>query len=261
MKQIKIYQLCLRIILFVTLITMTIGCSNGRFECIHTAGSKEEEFRKIEGFHSIKIYDNFDVDIVTDSSLTTSSGSPEMKISVRTLDYLLPNIESIIIDSVLILRNNNSCGWIRNPTERIHAKIQINGLIRGITLLGTSKITSCQKIYTKKLSIEHFSKSKSFLDISTTELNFFSKESGDIDIQGYSAIVVLTLLDLGTANTGNLTGDYVYVYHYCMRDCHVKPVKELITYTFNEGNTYYHNIPWKLSQKNLGGSGKMLFFQ
>src|SRR5687768_11370858 len=104
----------LPVILFLSLCTLH-GCKKGSCD----SGSFVLEERGITAIREIILYDHINLVIYQDST---------EKLMVDAGEHMQGDIETFVAGHVLTLRNNSSCNWLRDPSEKITVTIYTKDL-------------------------------------------------------------------------------------------------------------------------------------
>jgi len=232
------------ILLVVCIAFFTSGC--GKEGCLKNAGAVKSTVRELDLFREIKLYDKIDVVLTQDSV---------QMVRVETGDNMLPNIETTVIDSVLTVRDNSSCKWVRNLDEKITVYISTSKL-RQIIYHGAGNITSTNTFKADEFTIdspEGLGAINLKLDCRQTNI-LIRMNAADIILQGKSARTSVYCAVSGSVNLRDFVSDYVTIDHRSVRDSWVNVVTTLDARILYKGNLYYKgNPPWIDSVYNSSG--------
>lgn len=238
------------IITSIALLALASSCKKSPL----TNGKVITETREISAFDTLYLYDNIDVTLVC---------SDTYKIEITTGENLIPNIISEADGERLLLRNDNTCNWLRSYDIPLEARIYYN-----------SKISSIIYESVGDLSSETY--------ISDDTLSTFNLKvedgSGNIDIKVNCDDLYLTILS-GTNETsigGNASYAYIYqrglgpidfleipcvkadVYSYRSNNIYVNCSDNLNANIYDIGNIYYKGNPEIKSYISPDAKGKLI---
>lgn len=202
-------------------------------------------------FYELEVGDRFSVVLKQDTSQ-----SP--KVVIKGGKNVIKNIAVGVNNGKLDIRDRNVCNWTRDFSKKIHLEITCKNL-HGITIKDACEVTQTDTLISDSVVVFQRSTGKVNLtfDIYGT-LDVNHEGFGEVNLAGYAAIFVPVMFDAGKLYAQNLTGDYVFSYHYGINDLHVRPYKALFAFVGNKGNTYYYQEPVETPlQITRNGDGKV----
>jgi hypothetical protein len=222
------------------------SCKKGH---LHGVGKMIIETRYPHAFHSVNISDNISVNFYF-------SESEEKRLVIQGGELLLPNVKTIVKDSILYLSNENKWNWIRNYSK---SNININIYTDQIQYI---KYNGYKDIYffdTLKVTTFEFETSggmgKIDVKLSAENTSFIiHKGSPDLYISGNSQDFYLYNNAHGKVNALDFNVQDLKVHVKSTADCYVAPHSTIGATIEYLGNVYYKNNPqilW-LVEKHTG---------
>lgn len=115
-------------------------------DCITSAGSMRQEERALPGFHTVELVDR--VDLLLEQRASNA-------VAVEAGLNLIGQVVTEVKDSVLYVRNDNRCNWVRSFKPRITVKVPI-GAIRKLVLRGTGNISCADTLVRDRFELEQW---------------------------------------------------------------------------------------------------------
>jgi hypothetical protein len=236
----------LRLILFAGLIIFNLSCA--KTDCLSGAGKHMTKSRNLEPFKNIQIYSYFNVYLKQDTI---------NKIAIEAGEKEVENIETSITDSTLIIKDLNTCQFIKGYAEK---KLYISvDTLTTLVIHDGINLYSIDTIKQKELSIRFLS------DIGFCDLTFDGGNldfevwysSGDFILRGKTESLYLNINELSFADASTLEAGSCYVYNNSMGDARVKTNGLLQVLLENSGNVYYSGFPSEIQLLEKTGSGKL----
>lgn len=224
-------------------------------DCFDTVEQQRPEYISLEKFSEIEAGQNFSVTLIQD---TTREHFIQMQSSGGKYDGITYRIE----DGILKLHDAKTCDWSRSYEERLEVLINVPGL-REARLYGDASLFCRDTIrlhdQDTEFKIRHQSTNTAEWKLQTFRLVTDHYGLGTMKLVGYAAILTPNMYDGGKLDATALQGDYIFVYHYGINDCLVKPYKILEVNRYNRGNTCYYADPVEGPVKVMGtGSGSVV---
>jgi hypothetical protein len=203
--------------------------------CIESSGTVISSDRVVAPFEEIDLNDNINL-------IITQSG--EGSVRVEAGQNIQPNISTRVENGVLIIKNDGSCDWLRNPNEKINVYVTLPVLKR-LDYDGSGSVNSTSSIQADSIMIY------SYLGAGDINLQLNAKHT-TVHLQGQNADVTLhgksdycyTLIhprsSIYFSDFEVKTMDMVYV---GVRDAYVNVTETLNAYVCHLGNIYYKGNP------------------
>ena len=227
-----------KIILLVSLIFISIGCSNPS-ECIEATGSIITKGFTVPDFDKIIVHQGISL-VITEGSI--------YKVEVKTGENLMSNIEVSVVDGMLTLKDNTTCNWVReygntivyvtapNVTE-LHSKTE-----KIITSNGNLTFPIL-KLFSTDLS--NGAGTGDFnLQIINSQIIIDNNNVSRYYISGQTDNLVIGFHDgNGRFEGQNLKAKTVYIFHRGSNDIIVKPTESITGKMVSTGNVILKNNP------------------
>jgi len=219
-------------------------------DCLMSTGEVKKESRPVDSFHYIEIHDDVNVFLTQDSSLNL--------IEVEAGENLLPGISTRIDSGHLVIRNENTCDWVRSFDVPVNIYITFSALdsivfraAGNVTFTNTWKRDSIQFDIWEgagdiNLKLDVF-KSRVYVHYGVTTVN----------LSGSSQVSYISNKGYGPVNAYDLWTNFTYLGTHSPNDCFVYVAGELGATINNIGNVYYKGHPHSVSQE-LTSSGKLI---
>lgn len=255
---------------FISLIAvMLTGCSKDNGVCFSNSGPVKIQQRVIsETYNQLDVQNNVNV-IFTDSMPGT--------LQVECGSKLSGGITTNVQDSILYIRNNNICNWLRNYETPINVYVpkrsRINdtssAFVRAIYYNGSGNITSQGPLNSDSIRIE-LSGGGGSVNISLDSVlkGDFSILNGtaDIILSGNCREVYVYSASYGRFDGRDLITKWTHITTYSPNDCYVRVEKfppnvtALLDLRIRSiGNIYYKSSYDQLViQQDITGSGKLI---
>jgi len=236
-------------LLFILLLAS--GCGKTGVDCFTNTGEVIMEQRDLASFDSIELYDNVDLFI---------SQSAEYKVVVEAGENIISGIETTVENRLLVIRNTNSCNWVRSYNKPISVYIYIPYLWR-IYYNSSGNVTSLTTFKVDSLKLEAWGGCGSInLDLDL-KLGYFFLQQGtsDIHLKGKCGIVSMYTGDFGFLDAREMYSGFVFVSSKSSNDCYVQVHQGLDATIESIGNIYYTGDPKEIQTK-INGSGKVIHF-
>jgi hypothetical protein len=220
--------------------------------CVKSTGKVVREQRPGLPFHYIEVHDNINLFLTSD---TTSN-----EIIVEAGENLVAGILTSIDSGRLVLRNENSCDWLRSFEVPVNVYIRYMGLDSLITYAAGN--ISCTNAWTHDSAyvnvIEGAGNIDLLLEVSTSTLQI-RYGTVRMDVSGYSGVTFISSSGYGPFHAENLESKFTYVYTFSPNDVFVFANEQLGVEIANIGDVYYTGNPKDIDLNAYGG-GKLKEF-
>jgi hypothetical protein len=226
------------------------GCRKSVWpDCVQSAGKMETVIRYPGYFKAVKLYDNIDLHLIP-------SGSEELELEAGS--NLLDKIETYVEeDSVLVIRNNSSCNWVRSYGKPIRVNLKYREL-RSIEYRSIGNVTCADTLRQDSLRIDIREGAGNIsLDVHTLkcEVNLHYG-TADIEITGISNQGYYYQLGAGKIDCSGLKAEQVYLRNWGSNNMFVWATKYLSVEIRGLGDVYYLGSP--TINSSLFGEGRLL---
>ncbi|MBL7110706.1 MAG: DUF2807 domain-containing protein [Bacteroidales bacterium] len=243
-------NICWLIPFAITLLT-AIGCGKTGVDCLTNTGEIILQERDLNAFDSIEVHDYVNLFISQDSSY---------KVTVEAGINIIAGIETTVENNQLVVRNTNTCNWVRNYTKPINVYISTPSLWK-INYKSSGNITSLNTMKTDSLKLEVWGGcGRIDLDLDLY-LGFFYLQLGtaDIHLSGTCGIASMYTGDFGLLDARNLMSGFVFISNKSSNDCYVQVYQELNATIQSIGNIYYTGNPKEI-HTTINGAGGVIPF-
>lgn len=200
-------------------------------DCFQKAGELHLEWRELPAYDRIEIRDNIQVVLVQ---------SDTEKIGVEGPVNLIPEITTSVEDGVLLIRNENTCNFVRSYKHRYTVKIY-SSHIQSITNHGNGDVISSNTLRGEYLFFENKR------SIGRIDLQFDMDSMRMLNTTGYSDIVLKGTADqlflfhqgVGIMNASGVDARAVFINSNTINDAYVRFRDYMFAALNDNGNIYY----------------------
>jgi hypothetical protein len=203
--------------------------------CFENAGTVSSVERKATAFHQIDLYDHIDL-ILTQDTVE--------KIRVEAGANLQPNIATEIIDGVLVIRNNTTCKWLRDPQEKISVYVSFKMLNR-INYDGSGNVRATDTLHLPQLRISSNTGAGNVeLTVNTQLLlAYIHHENADYIIRGIADQCHSYTNARGTIDFSDLKVRYYNIGYSAPKNTYIQASERIDAEIYFKGNVYYKGDP------------------
>ena len=242
--------MALRPIIALLALLLLAGCKKEQWDdCITSTGPLRSGTRVLEGFHTVDLSDR--IDLVLDHVPITT-------IDVEAGSNLTDQVITEVRDSILYIRNENRCNWVRSFKPRITVKVPIDA-VRTLTLRGTGNISATDTVTQEVFRIEQWlamGTADLIVDVNSIYVGLHTG-AGDVKLYGrveenanfYSGI-------MGTIDAAQLQSRTVNINNSGVGDFHCWAIDALNVQINDAGNVYYRGDPEV--ECSINGSGELI---
>lgn len=231
--------------LFLAMLLFLAGCSKDEGVCFTPTGKVITQDRLALPYKTVVVYDNINLFLTQDTVIN--------RITVEAGENLIDGITTEIDSGRLVLRNRNSCNWLRSfevPVNVYLSFVQFDTIIfqaaGNITCTNTWNNQSvCLDIIEGAGKIDlklNVYRSYTLVRYGTTQLT----------LTGNSEVTTLISYGFGPLDAANLVSKFTYVSSYSSNDMFVYSSTDLAVEIGNIGNVYYTGNPVSITTKIFG---------
>jgi len=224
------------------------NCSKGP-DFAKNYGKTKTEYRTLKSFNRIQIGERFKLYITADST-------KEEGISIAYGDRLLPKISTAVTDSFLLIEDKNGFNWVRSFEHFPVCTLNLHR-IQSIRIEGAAEVICLDSIVAPKLEVQMNSVGGQTFKVNCGQLAGACSNTGNIEFEGRGTIFAWTCEDGGSVDARNMFCHDAYLYHYTVRDIHIKPINKLEAWAYGTGNILYYSTPVFSLLKKEFGRGKI----
>lgn len=219
--------------------------------CIGKAGPQSSQQRDLSSFSSIILQDNVSLELIQDNA---------ERIELEGAQNILPNVTCTIADGVLTIANESTCEWLRDPNEKIRARLHFKDL-KKIDYRGSGNITNRDTLRLDYLQIESEIGAG---DIILTLNNRYTgayifKENAGIYLHGKSESCFTYTNARARAEMGDFEVKKMVIEYGGVADTHINVTEELDAIVFWTGNILYKGNP-VIKRALYYSSGRLIKF-
>lgn len=231
---------------------MLSRCGDDDGVCISSTGKTVTQDRSGLSYHYVEVNDNINL-ILTQDSINTG-------IRVEAGENLIDGITTEIDSGRLVLRNTNSCNWLRSFSVPVN--VYLNFAKLDTLIFRAAGNITCTNEWTNdsiffnilegggqaNLKLNVF---KSFLYIMYGTVN--------VDVTGISQVTYISSHGYGPVHAEDLLSKFTYAFSSSPNDVFLNASVELDVKITNIGNVYYSGDPTDIST-DISGGGKLIEF-
>lgn len=216
------------------------------------AGDIKKIRRDVEGWSQIELRDYLQIELV-DSS--------EQFIEIEGPGNLLGDIETSVQQGKLMIRNNNTCNFVRSYKHRITVRI-FSPAFPDIQNYGTGDVKSLNRLVSSSMKFENRDAAGNIQLEVLTDSMIVATHTGvcDVVISGQSNITTLFNQGLGVVDARNLESTDSFVNNSSINDVYVNSNGYFYGHITYSGNIYYTGNP-NYIESNILGRGRIMRLQ
>lgn len=236
------------VVLFIAALLTQCGKNEG--VCVSNTGKTVVENRIALPFHYIEVYDNINLFLTQDTS--------SYAIRVEAGENLVQGIITEIDSGRLILRNQNTCNWLRSFEVPVNVYLTFTRLDT-IIFSAAGNITCTNEWTNDSILVDVYEGAGQFSLKLNVFKSFLHVRFGTVrlDATGYSQVTFISSQGYGPLHAENLYSKFTYVYTFSPNDVFVSAEEELGVEIGNIGNVYYRGDPKRISE-NIYGAGQLI---
>ncbi|MGK7390480.1 MAG: head GIN domain-containing protein [Candidatus Cyclobacteriaceae bacterium M2_1C_046] len=237
-----------RLSLLIIVLSSFLGCSD-ESACLNTAGDNVSYMLTLPAFEKIELNDDIRVKLVQ---------SNDTLITVTTNENLKSDLSLEVIDRMLVIKDYNSCSWIRNHTQTTVTVSHPN--LSGIDHLGSNLVFSSDTLYYPNLKLYAKNAPGDFnLILNNNKTVISTDDLNNITLSGKSReLFVGIYAGDGRIDAVNLIVNRAGFFQRGSNDIMVYPVDELKGKIIGHGNVIYYNKPGLIEVEDTG-NGELIF--
>jgi hypothetical protein len=223
------------------------ACGSNAPDCMKSTGEVTRETRSLAAFSTLEVSGNINVILTSDSSYD---------VIVEAGEHLLKKIKTEVSGGKLLVRNDNSCNWIRSYKNPLNVYVGIKNI--DDVFQYSPELLSTEKLLIKDTLIVHlYSNGSVNLDLDSKSIWLDMDFLGDVRLRGKTEKMLMTNFGTGQFNSEGMNCDELYVFSKGQGDVFVRSDSSLAAYIENSGNVYYSGSPVVIGGSNTG-TGKLI---
>jgi hypothetical protein len=238
-----------RIVIVLLILVSILNFSCKKKDCLKSAGDRSSESRNLGTFRKIEIYNYFNVYLKQDTV---------NKIEIEAGENQVPNIETSVIDSVLIISDLNACGFIKGYADK-NLYISVDTL-NEVEVFDGVNLYSVDTLKFSSLKVKFVSDiGHCDLTVDCNRLTFqVWYGTGDYFLKGKTNYLYFDIEYLAFGYANELEAQSAYVYQNSMGNSYVNVAGQLRALIVDEGNIFYKGNPAEIIIEEHSGSGKLI---
>jgi len=238
MKSIKHLFNCQLLIVNCQLIFLLLIIASCRKEnlgdCFKSTGSTVTEYRTVPDFDSIRLEDNINLFLKIDTF---------REVRIEAGSNLIPLIKTDIENNFLVIRNRNTCNWVRSFSRSINVYVTVPH-INVISSNASGKIQSIGKIKTNVIDIRLILSGDIELDLDVGYCYVrISAASGDLILHGFTPVNEIFCSGTSWIKANDLATGYTFINSQTTGNIYVNATKVLGARLSCYGDVYYSGNP------------------
>ena len=241
----KFFRFLIFSILILLIVILSYSCDNNSSRYFKSNGEIKTVKYDLEYFDKVKIYSDFEI---------VFENSPFHSITITTGENLIPFIDYDVENSVLTLRDRNSCDFLR---KYIKTKLIISApKLSQIDIMETCDLISYDTLYFDKLIIDNYA------GILKTDLLLFGDSlyfrchasTGDYRLSGSSKFAYFYNRGSGYLRAIAFIANYIHAVHYSLGDSEVNANETLKIEFIDYGRiiSFSDKCPLIITDRNWG---------
>ncbi len=223
------------------------ACSKGqRDDCLTSLGSVNSVTRMVGSFTEISVSDRIIVTLVQDS---IRQGEVVLEAPKNLLDQFVTEVDG----SRLILRNENTCNFVRSFDYSLKATVYIRDLVR-LDVESIAQVLTADTIEISRLEIFHSALSDIDLTLAGDEVYIQSLNSAQTTFHGVVRIMKGSIEEISNLKAFDLKCEEVLLDSHTPLECEISASRGIYVKIYNKGNIVYSIEPtnYKIVQERLG---------
>jgi hypothetical protein len=226
----------------IIIVLLLNGCNKDNGVCVSPTGKTITRERQALSFRSVEVNDNINLILTQDTAVN--------RIIVEAGENLIDGITTEIDSGKLVLRNQNSCNWLRSFKVPVNVYLTFTRLDTIIfQAAGNITCTNDWKNYSVYMEVIEGA-GKIDLKIQAYRSYFMVRYgTTNINLTGNSEVSTLISYGFGPLHAENLISKFNYISCYSSNDMFVYSSIDLAVEIGNIGNVYYRGDPATISTK------------
>lgn len=232
---------------FFLLFLLFTGCKKN--SCFGEAGAVVRVTRAASALHEIELNGNIDLILTQD----TVEG-----ITIEAPQHIEPNITAHIENGVLALKNDGSCTWLRNASEKVTVYVHLKKLEK-LLYAGSGNVTSTNTLIADNIMF-YSEKGAGTIDVHLNAVQTFSyimDENADVVLHGTSDVCWSYTNARGSIDFGDFTVKKLIIEYGSVRDATINVTEDLNSIIYYKGNLFYKGNP-VITKDEVHSSGRLI---
>jgi hypothetical protein len=226
------------------------ACEKDEGICGGSTGKIITQDRVALPFHYVEVYDNINLILTQDTSFNG--------IKVEAGENLIDGITTEIQKGKLVIRNKNTCNWLRSFEVPVNVYLTFTKL--DTLIFSAAANINCTNEWTNEIIYFDVMEGSGQINL---KLNVFKSYimirygTTTVNITGFSQVTFISSQGYGPLHAEDLYSKFTYVYTFSPNDVFVNAIVELAVEIKNIGNVYYRGDPESIITI-ISGKGKLI---
>jgi hypothetical protein len=216
-----------------------------RCDCIKRTGEIVVETRSVPAFD--RIFAEQDVDVFISQDVVS-------EVKVEAGENIVPLIETIVEDGILIIRNKNRCNWARSYKKPLNVYIKTPGLTY-IHSNGSGNIKSLNTITVDSFDIQIEGAGDIELTVNNNKVLSHVYGIGNLTLRGNANEHLCSIGGSSFLYASELNTGYTYLHSYTLGLSYIKTTGMLIYRIDDKGDVYCYGNPSAIQEAGRNGTG------
>ncbi|MCC6601076.1 MAG: DUF2807 domain-containing protein [Crocinitomicaceae bacterium] len=238
------------LIVCIELIALLTGCNKENApDCFKSAGDIKTVHRQTGFFNTIELHDFIQIELVDSNAHFVEITAPS---------NLIAKVSTEVSGSCLVVRNENTCNFVRSYKNRIIVRI-FAPEFSSIQNYGTGDIVSKNQLSATYFKIENrHAAGRIELNLQTDSAAIYSHTGVcDVILRGNTFKVELFEQGLGFIDAKGLVSEQAFVNNSSINDIYVRAEAYLYAFILYSGNVYFTGEPEHIDSA-VNGSGELI---
>ncbi|CAN5349367.1 hypothetical protein BH10BAC1_BH10BAC1_09650 [soil metagenome] len=233
----------------VVLVLFSSCKKENRCDCIKRTGDIVTEVRTLPAFSRLFVEQNVNVFL---------KQSPTIEVKVEAGENIMPLIETVVQDGILIIRNKNKCNWTRSYNKPLNVYISTPGLTY-IHSNGSGAIKSLNTITVDSFDVQIEGSGNIDLTINNSKIISHIYGLGDLTLHGTTGEHSCSIGGSSFLYASDLNTGYTWIQSYTLGLCYVRTSGLFIYRIDDKGDIYCYGNPSSVQKGVSEGSGQIHF--
>lgn len=216
-----------------------------RCDCIKRTGTIITETRTVPAFD--RIFTEQDVDVFITEDVVS-------EVKVEAGENIVPLIETIVEDGILIIRNKNRCNWARSYKKPLNVYIKTPGL-KFIHSNGSGHIKSLNTITVDSFDVQIEGAGNIELTVDNNKVISHVYGIGNLTLRGNTDEHACSIGGSSFLYASELNTGYTYLHSYSLGLSYIKTTGLLIYRIDDKGDVYCYGNPTTVQEAGRNGTG------
>jgi len=238
-----------KIVLGITFfLLMAFACSKEKsFDCLKSTGPVKNEIRSFPSISSIRVEDN--VAIVLRKAM-------DGQIVIEAGEHLLPKISTKEEFGVLVIRNENTCNWVRSYKVPVTVYVGLDK-IKEINAFGFGSITTQGMVTSDSLNIYTWTTGDVNASLTLNRLGFIADDKTSIKIKGKVPYIAGRAFKNAKVDIQEVTTQYLYMINASVLDADVFSDSLVSVEILGDGFVRCKGKPGIVNVSKISGKGEL----